>query len=79
MNRERMLELAESQLDEAYGDDPIQVLRNGMLGVARKRKYQRVKDKAAKKAKVTKLVTQWQAALTANKGAVINWLMKKLD
>jgi len=66
-------------IHEAYGDDPIQVIRNGMLGVARKRKYQRVKDKAARKAKVAKLVTKWQAALNTNKGAVTDWLMKKLD
>ena len=74
MNRERMQELS-----EAYGDDPIQVIRNGMLGVARKRKLQRVKDKAEKRAKVTKLVTKWQTAINTDKEAVINWLMKKLD
>ena len=74
MNRERMQELS-----EAYGDDPIQVIRNGMLGVARKRKLQRVKDKAARLSKVTKLVTRWQTAINVDRDAVINWLMKKLD
>lgn len=67
------------RVQEAYGDDPIQVIRNGMLGVARKRKYQKVKDKAERHAKVAKMVSKWKAALNTKDGAVIDWLVKKLD
>lgn len=74
MNRQRMQELA-----EAYGDDPIVVLQNGMLGVARKRKLNKVKDKAAKLNKVTQLVTAWEAAIVGKKAEVIAYLMNKLD
>ena len=78
VDRERMEHLADP-LEEAYGDDPVAVMRNGMLGVARKRKMQKVKDKEVLRAKVTKLVASWEGALTGQKGAVIDWLMKKLD
>jgi hypothetical protein len=67
------------ELVEAYGDDPVAVLQNGMLGVARKRKLNKLKDKEAKRAKVAKLVTAWEAAIVGKKTDMINWLLKKLD
>lgn len=74
MNRERMHELV-----EAYGDDPVAVLQNGMLGVARKRKLNKLKDKEAKRAKVSQLVTAWETAIVGKKTDMIDWLLKKLD
>jgi len=66
-------------LVEAYGDDPLQVLRNGMLGVARKRKYGKIKDKEAKRVKVSQLVAQWQAAMGTQTSSTVDWLLSKLD
>lgn len=73
MNKARI-----EQLAEAYGDDPLEILRNGMLGVARKKKFQKLKDPDQKKIKITQMVTQWEAALSSRKPEVIAWLLGKL-
>ena len=67
-----------TQLAEAYGDNPLEILRNGMLGAARKKKLQKFKDLEQKKAQVTQLVMQWETALASNKPALIAWLVGKL-
>ena len=64
-------------LVERYGDDPIAVIKNGLLGVARKRKLKGLKPEE-KKAQVEALVDSWIAAMQIHKGSIVSWLVSKI-
>jgi hypothetical protein len=64
-------------LVERYGDDPIPIIRNGLLGVARKRRLKKL-GKDEKRVAIELLVDSWITALRVNRAVIIDWLIDKI-
>ncbi len=62
---------------EAYGDAPVEVIRNGLLGVARAKKLGKL-PKDQKEQQVKALVSRWVQALLNDREAIEAWLVGKL-
>lgn len=62
---------------EAYGDDPLPILQNALLGVLRKRKALKKMKPDERRAAIEASVSQWLAAFAAAKPAIVDWLVKK--